>query len=283
MFVPRGVGNAFQTLEPRTAYSYLVNDHWSPAAKDSYTFVNLADETLAIDWPIPLDGARALRRGPRTIPRLADVVPMRPAPTADLGADGQLGRALRARAARRRARLTRAELDLDRPGLGRCLRLRAVRRGDQRRRLHRGRRAPRRRQGRRDAWAINVTGVGALVRAGARAPVHAGPRLVRLRLRRDGRACTTRTSRSHRSASTARPRPPATRWSAGVPRHYVVRTSWVIGDGNNFVAHHGIAGRPRGRARRWSTTSSAGSPSPTSSPPGSSTCSTAGRRSAPTT
>ena len=45
VFVPRGVGNAFQTLEDETAYSYLVNDHWSPAAKDSYTFLNLADET----------------------------------------------------------------------------------------------------------------------------------------------------------------------------------------------------------------------------------------------
>ena len=64
MFVPRGVGNAFQTLEDETAYSYLVNDHWSPAARDSYTFVNLADETLAIDWPIPLDDGRAVRGRP---------------------------------------------------------------------------------------------------------------------------------------------------------------------------------------------------------------------------
>src|SRR3954471_24524349 len=54
VFVPRGIGNAFQTLEDETAYSYLVNDHWSPAAKESYTFLNLADETLAIAWPIPL-------------------------------------------------------------------------------------------------------------------------------------------------------------------------------------------------------------------------------------
>ena len=57
VFVPRGVGNAFQTLVDETVYSYLVNDHWSPAAKDSYTFCNLADETVAIDWPIPLDQA----------------------------------------------------------------------------------------------------------------------------------------------------------------------------------------------------------------------------------
>ena len=57
VFVPRGVGNAFQTLVDETVYSYLVNDHWSLAAKDSYTFCNLADETVAIDWPIPLDQA----------------------------------------------------------------------------------------------------------------------------------------------------------------------------------------------------------------------------------
>ena len=46
VFVPRGVGNSYQTLEPDTAYTYLVNDHWSPEA--SYTFLNLADETDAM-------------------------------------------------------------------------------------------------------------------------------------------------------------------------------------------------------------------------------------------
>ena len=64
IFVPRGVGNAFQTLTDQTAYSYLVNDHWKPAAKESYTFVNLADETLAINWPIPLEQAEISRGGP---------------------------------------------------------------------------------------------------------------------------------------------------------------------------------------------------------------------------
>ncbi len=29
VFVPRGVGNSFQTLEAGTVYSYLVNAHWS--------------------------------------------------------------------------------------------------------------------------------------------------------------------------------------------------------------------------------------------------------------
>jgi dTDP-4-dehydrorhamnose 3,5-epimerase len=73
VFVPRGVGNAFQTLEDSTAYSYLVNEHWSPTAE--YTFLNLADETAAIDWPIPLDQAE-LSEKDRAHPKLVDVVPM---------------------------------------------------------------------------------------------------------------------------------------------------------------------------------------------------------------
>ncbi|MDQ1204249.1 dTDP-4-dehydrorhamnose 3,5-epimerase [Microbacterium sp. SORGH_AS 862] len=74
VFVPRGVGNAFQTLEPATAYSYLVNEHWSAQAE--YTFLNLADETVQIPWPIPLGDAE-LSDKDRSHPRLVDVVPMR--------------------------------------------------------------------------------------------------------------------------------------------------------------------------------------------------------------
>ena len=92
MFVPRGVGNAFQTLEPNTAYTYLVNDHYSPDAV--YASLNLADETVAIDWPIPLERAE-LSAKDRAHPRLADVMPIPPQKTLVLGASGQLGRALR--------------------------------------------------------------------------------------------------------------------------------------------------------------------------------------------
>ena len=55
IFVPRGVGNSFQALEDGTAYTYLVNAHWSAELKKTYTFVNLADPVLGIRWPIPLD------------------------------------------------------------------------------------------------------------------------------------------------------------------------------------------------------------------------------------
>ncbi len=53
VFVPRGVANGYQTLEDHVTYTYLVNAHWSPEAK--YTFVNLADPELGIEWPIALD------------------------------------------------------------------------------------------------------------------------------------------------------------------------------------------------------------------------------------
>jgi dTDP-4-dehydrorhamnose 3,5-epimerase len=51
VYVPRGCGNAFCTLEPHTVYSYLVNEHWSPDA--TYVLVNLFDPELAVPWPLP--------------------------------------------------------------------------------------------------------------------------------------------------------------------------------------------------------------------------------------
>lgn len=54
-FVPRGVGNCFQTLENDTYYQYLVNEHWRGGER--YVGVNVADPDLAIAWPIPLDKA----------------------------------------------------------------------------------------------------------------------------------------------------------------------------------------------------------------------------------
>ncbi|MPM76614.1 hypothetical protein SDC9_123613 [bioreactor metagenome] len=76
------------------AYSYLVNEHWSPQARASYTYLNLADETVGIDWPIPLSEA-ILSDADLAHPRLAAVVPMQPRRTVIVGAGGQLGRALR--------------------------------------------------------------------------------------------------------------------------------------------------------------------------------------------
>ena len=109
VFVPRGVGNAYQTLEPDTAYAYLVNAHWRPDAE--YQFVNLADETVAIEIADPAAGLRVLRQGScctRGSPRYR---PRRPAEPLVIGGDGQLGRALR-RLIPDATFLTRAEIDV---------------------------------------------------------------------------------------------------------------------------------------------------------------------------
>lgn len=94
IFVPRGVGNSFQALEDGTAYTYLVNAHWSLELKKTYTFVNLADPELGIEWPIPLSEA-TISDADLHHPMLRDVVPMGPRRTLVTGANGQLGHAIR--------------------------------------------------------------------------------------------------------------------------------------------------------------------------------------------
>lgn len=73
VFVPRGVANAYQTLEPNVTYTYLVNEHWSPEAK--YAAVNLFDPALAINWPIP-ENESIVSDKDKGNPLLAQVQPM---------------------------------------------------------------------------------------------------------------------------------------------------------------------------------------------------------------
>ncbi|MFP5283892.1 MAG: sugar nucleotide-binding protein [Actinomycetes bacterium] len=231
VFVPRGVGNAFQTLEDGTAYSYLVNAHWSPAARDSYTHLNLADETLAIAWPIPLDRAE-LSAADRTHPRLADVVPMAAPRHVVLGAGGQLGRALTA-AEPAAVALTRAELDLTDPaavegydwaGTEVVVNAAAYTKVD----------AAETPEGRSAAWAANVAGVAALVRAARRhrfTLVHVSSDYVfdgtRPRHDEDEPFSPLGVYGQTKAAGDA--------LVGTLDRHYLVRTSWVVGEGGNFV------------------------------------------------
>ena len=90
----RGVGNSFQALEDGTVYTYLVNAHWSLEQKKTYTFVNLADPDLNIQWPIPLDEAERSEADLHH-PMLKDAKPMAPRRTMVTGCNGQLGRAIR--------------------------------------------------------------------------------------------------------------------------------------------------------------------------------------------
>lgn len=232
VFVPRGVGNAFQTLESDTAYVYLVNDHYSPDGH--YVSVNLADETLAIEWPIPLDRAELSARD-RAHPRLADIQPVAPRKTLVLGADGQVGRALRAEfgADPNVEFVTRDEVDLA---------------GD----LETARRwqdydtvinaaaytavdAAETPTGRADAWAVNVTGVAAL----ARIATARGLTLVHLSSDYVFDGTSASPYREDDAVSPlgvyGQTKAAGDQLVATVPRHYILRTSWVIGDGHNFV------------------------------------------------
>jgi len=73
VYVPRGVGNSFQTLEDGTVYSWLVNEHWQPGGDAAN--LTLGDPTAAIPWPIPLAEAE-LSDKDRGHPALASVTPI---------------------------------------------------------------------------------------------------------------------------------------------------------------------------------------------------------------
>lgn len=110
VFVPRGVANGFQALSDDTAYAYLVNAHWS--AQATYLNVNAADPALAIDWPIALTDPSCIRSEKDVHhPPLAAIAPLPPAPMLILGAQGQVGQALQAQFPQATA-LSAAECDL---------------------------------------------------------------------------------------------------------------------------------------------------------------------------
>ncbi|WP_216637264.1 bifunctional dTDP-4-dehydrorhamnose 3,5-epimerase family protein/NAD(P)-dependent oxidoreductase [Mycobacterium sp. GA-1285] len=233
VFVPRGVGNAFQTLEPNTAYIYLVNDHYSPDAH--YTSLNLADETLAIDWPIPLDRAE-LSAKDREHPRLAGVEPIPPRMTLVLGAGGQLGRALReAYAGTPGVEFAeRADIELTAAGIGSACRWREYETIINAAAFT-GVDAAETPAGRAAAWATNVAGVAALARTAADNDitlVHISSDYVF-----DGNAST-----AYREDDPVSPlgvygqtKAAGDLVVATVDRHYIIRASWLIGDGHNFV------------------------------------------------
>ncbi|WP_104178899.1 bifunctional dTDP-4-dehydrorhamnose 3,5-epimerase family protein/NAD(P)-dependent oxidoreductase [Arthrobacter sp. B0490] len=234
IFIPRGVGNAFQTLEDGTAYTYLVNDHWSADAQGQYVFLNLADEAAAIAWPIPLADAE-LSEKDRNHPRLADVTPLAPRRTLVVGADGQLGRALRSALAGRSSVefASRADLDLlagdldgARPWSAYDTVINAA--------AYTAVDAAETPEGRAAAWAVNVTGVAALARV---ATAH---RLTLVHISSDyvfdgSNAVHGEDEPFSPLGVYGQTKAAGDAIVATVPRHYILRTSWVIGEGNNFV------------------------------------------------
>ena len=233
VFVPRGVGNSYQTLESNTVYTYLVNDHWTPDA--SYSSVNLADETCAISWPIPLAEAEISAKDLAN-PRLSDVTPIPPRKVLVIGAGGQLGLALHASFGELEHvdYVTRELLDITSANLSTALHWRdyetiinaaAYTAVDLAETV----------DGRRMAWRANVAGVANLARIATDNSitlVHVSTDYV-FDGTKDGAydesdlACPLGVYGQTKAAGDA--------IASTVARHYVVRTSWVIGDGKNFV------------------------------------------------
>jgi dTDP-4-dehydrorhamnose 3,5-epimerase/reductase len=244
VFVPRGVGNSYQALEDATAYSYLVNDHWRSGT--AYPALNLADPTVAIPWPIPLDDAEVSEKD-RANPMLDEVTPMAPRKTLVIGALGQLGRALQIEfpdadlvdlppgvelvetPAAKALDVTDDQAVAAWPWSDYQLVINAA--------AYTAVDAAETPDGRRAAWAANATAPATLARLAAEhrfTLVHYSTDYVF-----DG---TSTDPEGHREDAPLAPLGVYAQTKAAgdvavatAPRHYVLRTSWVIGDGNNFV------------------------------------------------
>lgn len=229
VFVPRGVGNSYQALEDGTVYSYLVNDHWRPGT--AYPALNLADATAAIPWPIPLDEADISAKDLAN-PVLADVAPMPPKKTLIIGSKGQLGRALQHDfpaadlVDRDTLDVTDPEQVAAWPWHEYALVLNAA--------AYTAVDVAETPEGRVAAWAANAQAPATLARLALEhrfTLVHYSSDYVF-----DG------TTEEHREDEPLSPlgvygqsKAAGDLAVATAPRHYVVRTSWVVGDGNNFV------------------------------------------------
>lgn len=217
VFVPRGVANGYQTLADDTTYLYLVNDHWSADA----TYVNVSYRN--IDWPLK---PRHLSAKDLAAPMTADPIPARKILVT--GADGQLGRALRTALGPRGDFYARAEFDItDPPELNyrqysAIINAAAYNQVDQAE------------TERAQAWYVNAEGPANLARIATEHDltfVHVSTDYVF-----DGRK---------ESYAEDDPVAPLNFYGATkaagdtaattAPKHYVVRTQWVYGEGGNFV------------------------------------------------
>ncbi|MGN6162808.1 MAG: sugar nucleotide-binding protein [Marmoricola sp.] len=238
VFVPRGVGNSYQTLEDGTVYSYLVNDHWRPGV--TYPALQLGDPTVAIPWPIPLSEAEISEKDQHN-PLLADATPV-PAPkTLIIGNRGQLGRALA------EAFPDADGVDIDQLDLTDSDQVASFPWGDYTVLLNAAAytavddaETP---EGRVACWAANASAPATLARIASKhrqVLVHYSTDYVF-----DGsRPIHTEDEPLSPLGVYGQSKAAGDLAVAGAPHHYLLRTSWVVGDGRNFVrTMHALATR----------------------------------------
>jgi dTDP-4-dehydrorhamnose reductase/dTDP-4-dehydrorhamnose 3,5-epimerase len=231
VFVPRGVANGYQTLAPGTCYSYLVNDHWSAESIQHYSYVNLADPALGVSWPLPLETSE-ISDADRSHPMLDAVSPVRRPTPVVVGGDGQVGRALRELLPQARF-LSRSDLDLGN------LPVRADVDWAQHSTLVNAAAftdvdGAELAEGRAAAWRTNVEGTRELVDIARR------HRLTLVHISSD--YVFDGTQAVHREDEALSPlgvygqtKAAADAVVSTYERSFVLRTSWVVGDGKNFV------------------------------------------------
>lgn len=231
IFVPRGVGNAFQALEDNTVYTYLVNDGWSAETQTLYSFLNLADDTVDIKWPIPLEQAEMSEKD-KLHPYLSEVSPVKSKRILVTGSNGQLGRALRIEfpdaefTDKSEFDITKGNLDQIRiwrqyDAIINAAAFTAVDNAE----------TP---EGQKEAWLVNAQAVANLGRVATKYNIT----LVNI----SSDYVFDGTIDNHTEDEPFSPLGIYGQTKAAgdiavseVPKQYTVRTSWVIGEGNNFV------------------------------------------------
>lgn len=230
VFVPKGVANGYQVLEDETVYSYLVTAHWSANAE--YKFVNLFDPDLKIAWPI--DRSKSIVSDKDiSHPELKEVLAFETSTVVILGATGQLGRAL-TEVFPNAIKLGRQDFELGRDSLESNLEwenvdivINAA--------AYTSVDTAETKVGFEEAWRTNVTGLALLAdlcREKSKTLVHFSSDYVfsgAQNIPYDEEAVTSPLSLYGVSKAAG------DLLVTALPKHYIFRTSWVFGEGQNFV------------------------------------------------
>ena len=219
VYVPRGVANCFQALEDNTTYIYLVDQRYSPGG----AFCSYKE----VDWPLePTElSAKDLEH-----PMLIDATPLPPRRILVTGANGQLGRALRQIWSEEQAHFVgHDEFDITNPpsidwadywAIVNCAAYNDVNGAE---------------DDRAGAWAVNAAApaeLASISNAHDLTLVHVSSDYIF-----DGSVEVHDEAEVPSPLSTYGASKAAGDTAAQVARkHYVVRTSWVFGDGRNFMS-----------------------------------------------
>ena len=232
VFVPAGVANGFQALDKNTSYIYLTNANWESGS--SYKHVNLADPDLRIAWPLGIN-TELISTKDRLHPTLAEVQPIENAPRRILvfGATGQVGKALK-KVFPEAVFLSRSEFDFLEPlsldgsvieNADLVINAAAFTAVD----------AAETSEFSKHAWMVNASAVSHL----ANACLKHGVTLVHFST--DYVFDGEKQSPYLESDEFCPINVYGTTKAAGdvavsvLPMHYIIRTSWVIGEGRNFI------------------------------------------------